>query len=390
MRVQDIDRQRPVAGSPAPSKLAPASYIVAVTLAATIATLPLIAFNFQRVSLVGIPTTLLAIPALPIVLATQATAGLIGLLNVGLAQPFGWLAWLATSYLTFIVDAAARVPGASVETGRLAVPLVWGFYGMIALLYARGWIYRTARLGLAWISTSLPAFRPYDRGVPWLVLAAAISAAAALWIAAVTLRDSELHVTFLDVGQGDAAFIATPGGQQILVDGGPDPVELVQFLGGSMPFMDRTIELVVLTHPHSDHVGGLIEVLRRYRVERILERELDYDSPAYQTWRRAVAAEGAHVIPAQADQLIAFDDGVLIQVVGPPAQLLRGTSSDVDNTSVVLRLTYGDVSFLLTGDMFREAESALVRRGTDVESDVLKVGHHGSRSSSSVTSRQVV
>ena len=375
--------RRFVAGSPASSPRAPMAYVVAVGVAATVATLPLVAFHFQRVSLVGIPTTLLAIPALPIVLATQAITGLLGLLSITLAQAFGWLAWFATSYLTFMVDAAARVPGASVETGQLAVPLVWGFYGVLALLYARGWVYRIARMVLTGLPTFFHAPRPFDRGVPWLAVGAAISVAALLWITAVTLRDSKLHVIFLDVGQGDAAFISTPGGQQILVDGGPDPVELVQFLGGSMPFMDRTIELVVLTHPHSDHVGGLIEVLRRYKVEHIVERQLDYDSPSYQAWRRAVEIEGADIFAAEPGQLIAFDDGVLIEVVGPPARLLRGTSSDVDNASVVLRLTYGDVSFLLTGDMFSEAEYALVSRGNNIDSDVLKVAHHGSRSSSS-------
>ena len=379
----NMDRLRSVAGRPPSPTLAPGWKAAGVGVAATVATLPLVAFHFQQVSFVGIPTTLLAIPALPIVLLTQAVAGLLGLLSVTLAQPFGWMAWLATSYLLFIVDVAARFPGASVETGQLAVPMVWGFYGALALLYTRGWLYGAARRVLEWVITLLPAFRPFDRGVPWPVLAAAISLAALLWIAALTLRDSRLHVVFLDVGQGDVAFITTPGGQQILVDGGPDPVELVQYLGESMPFMDRTIELMVLTHPHSDHVDGLIEVLRRYTVERILERELDYDSSSHRAWRRAVAAEGADVIQAEAGQLIAFDDGVIIQVVGPPGQLLRGTSSDVDNASVVLRLTYGSVSFLLTGDMFREAENVLVSRGAQVDSDVLKVGHHGSRTSSS-------
>ena len=152
-RTQAIDRQPPVAGSPTSSTRAPVSYVVAVAVAATVATLPLVAFHFQRVSLVGIPTSLVAIPALPIILVTQAITGLLGLLSVTFAQAFGWLAWLATSYLTFIVDIAARVPGASLETGQLAVPLVWGFYGALPLLYARGWVYRTARMVLAGLST---------------------------------------------------------------------------------------------------------------------------------------------------------------------------------------------------------------------------------------------
>ena len=382
-RTQGADRQLPVATSPASSSRAPVSYVVAVTVAATIATLPLVAFHFQRISLVGIPTSLLAIPALPIVLVTQAIAGLFGLLSVTFGQGFGWLAWLATSYLTFIVDVAARIPGASVETGRLAVPLVWGFYGVLVLLYARGWIIDMARLLFTGLPTLRYASRLISRPVSWRLVAEVISVAALRWIAAFTLRDSKLHVVFLDVGQGDAAFISTPGGQQVLVDGGPDPVELVQFLGGSMPFMDRTIELVVLTHPHSDHVAGMIEVLRRYDVARVLERELDYDSASYQAWRRAVAEEGADIFAAEPGQLIAFDDGLLLQVVGPPGRLMRGTSSDVDNASVVLRLVYGEVSFLLTGDMFAESEDVLLRQGAHVDSDVLKVAHHGSRSSSS-------
>ena len=204
-----------------------------------------------------------------------------------------------------------------------------------------------------------------------------------MWIAAVSLPDKRLHVAFVDVGQGDAIFVSTPGGQQILVDGGPDPVEAVRFLGERMPFWDRTIELVVLTHPHSDHVNGLIEVLRRYDVQRILEREVQHDGPPYQAWRKAVDDEGAEVVQARSGQMVALDGGVFMQVVGPGEGLLSGTSSDVNNASVVLKLLYGEVSFLLTGDMFTEAESKLVRENAHLDSDVLKVAHHGSRSSSS-------
>ena len=204
-----------------------------------------------------------------------------------------------------------------------------------------------------------------------------------MWIAALSLSDAKLRVAFIDVGQGDAIFITTPGGSQVLVDGGPDPVELVHFLGRNMPFRDRTIELVVLTHAHSDHVNGLIEVLRRYKVEQVLEREIEFEGPSYQAWRKAVAEEGAEVTQAREGQLIALDGGGFMQVVSPGEKLLRGTSDEVNNASVVLKLVYGDFSFLLTGDIFSEVEAALVAGGAPIDTDVLKVGHHGSRGSSS-------
>ena len=138
-----------------------------------------------------------------------------------------------------------------------------------------------------------------------------------------------------------------------------------------------------MTHAHSDHVNGLIELLRRYDVKHILERRTGFDSPQYDAWRRAVEEEGAEVTQASAGQVIAMGDGVFLSVVSPADKLLAGTRSDVDNASVVVRLVYGDISFLLTGDVFGEGESALLDSGANIDSDVLKVGHHGSRSSSS-------
>ena len=150
-----------------------------------------------------------------------------------------------------------------------------------------------------------------------------------------------------------------------------------------MPFRDRTIDLVVLTHAHSDHVNGLLDVLRRHDVETVLERETDHDGAPYLAWRRAVGLEDAEVVSARPGVLISLDSGAFIEVLGPPERLLSGTESDVDNASVVLRLVYGGFSFLLTGDAFADAEGVLVRNQASIDSDVLKVGHHGSRSSSS-------
>ena len=365
------------------SVLAPAATIVAMTIAATFATLPIVAFYFQQVSLVGLPATLLVLPALPFILLTQAVAGLVGLLSTGVAQPLGWLAWVTTAYLTGVVGLLARVPGAAVETGRVAPVLAWAYYGAVVLVYMR--VFQSDMLSrrFSWLIT-LGRSSPFGSWeVRWWLWGPAVSLAALLWIAVLASPDGKLRVAFIDVGQGDAAFITTPGGQQVLVDGGPDPVKAVQFLGSAMPFRDRTVELVVLTHPHSDHVNGLIEVLRRYDVRHILEREIGYDSPPYQAWRRAVADEGAQVIEARAGLSIVLDDSVSIEVLSPPDTLLKGTESDVDNASVVIRIVFGDRRFLLTGDMFAEGETLLVRRGAAMDSDVLKVGHHGSRSSSS-------
>ena len=185
------------------------------------------------------------------------------------------------------------------------------------------------------------------------------------------------------MGQGDAAFISTPLNRQIVVDGGPDPLDMVRFLGENMPPGDRTLDLVVLTHPHADHLTGLVETMDRYEVGAVLERRIEYDGPGYAVWRELAGAEGALVVDATPGQRVDMGDGAVVEVLGPPSRLPRGTESDVDNASVVVRVSYGEVSFLLTGDMFREAEAALVARGGDLRSDVLKVGHHGSRTSSS-------
>ena len=369
-------------GGGLPGPIVAASDITGMTMAATLATLPLVAFYFESVSPAGIPTTLLVLPALPAVLVTQAAAALTGLVSVTAAEPIGWAAWLTSRYVTGVVGLAASVPGSSIETGRLSAWLAGAYYGGPALVYVFLRLRRLSRQSDGQ-SLAMPSFHMMESGVPVWALAPAVGLAALLWAAVVALPDDRLRVSFVDVGQGDGVFIAMPGGQQVIVDGGPDPVRMVQLVGERMPFQDRTIELVVLTHLHRDHVTGLVEVLRRYDVPVVLERSVELDSASYESWRKAVSDEGAEVVQAEAGQVIAFGGGSRIEVVSPGRRLLRGTASDVDNASVVVRLVHGDVSFLLTGDMFSEAEGRLVREEVPIESDVLKVGHHGSRTSSS-------
>jgi competence protein ComEC len=194
------------------------------------------------------------------------------------------------------------------------------------------------------------------------------------------MPDDRLHISFLDVGEGDAILIQK-GSQQVLVDSGPSPQELTLGLGDKMPFWDRTIELVILTHPHADHLAGLVAVLERYQVEQVFYPDLKYDSPIYEEWLSLIEKKGIKSTIAQAGQEINLGDGVIIQVLNPPKPLLTGTESDIDNNSLVLRLSLDRLSLLLTADIGWETEFELISRRTNLASTVLKVAHHGSETS---------
>ena len=350
----------------------------AMTVAATLATLPLVVYYFGRVPLVGVPATMLALPALPAVLVSHAAAAFAGSAAGWLGVPFGWAAWLASSYVIAVVDVFARLPAASIETGRASAYLA----GMSCAVLAGAYILSRRP---EWFARAALVLKGGTPGMPgsslrWGV-AAALVAAGVVWAVALAMPDGRMRVIFADVGQGDATLIVTPNARSVLVDGGPDREAAARLVGKALPFWDRSVDAVVLTHPHDDHVRGLVEVIERYDVEHIVHRNLDHDGAAYDEWRRLVALESAAEL--QAVQGAHFTlDGVLFEVLWPPEELLSGTSSDLNNASVVLRVSYGATSFLLPADIHSDAEARLVQTMA-IDSDVLKVPHHGSRTSSS-------
>jgi competence protein ComEC len=178
-----------------------------------------------------------------------------------------------------------------------------------------------------------------------------------------------------------AILIQTPSHQDILVDGGSSPQAISLALGKKMPFWDRTIELVVLTHPHADHITGLVEVLKRYEVKQVLSPGLDDDSPVYAEWLGFIQAKNVKYTIACAGQQINLGNDVVIAVLNPQTPLFNGTASDMDNNGVVLRLHMGELSFLLTADIFKDTEWELITRRADLSATVLKVAHHGSNTS---------
>lgn len=189
-----------------------------------------------------------------------------------------------------------------------------------------------------------------------------------------------LSVSFLDVGQGDAILIETPDGFEMLVDGGRDS-SVLRELGKERSWSDKHIDMVVATHPDLDHVAGLVEVLKRYEVGSILMTENEGDSSAVAAFAAAAPKEGAKIIFADAGQVFQLGASTTIQVFAP-----TGDESKLESNtaSIVLRVVYGNTSFMLTGDAPMEIENYLVETySTQLDSDVLKLGHHGSKTSTS-------
>jgi len=191
-----------------------------------------------------------------------------------------------------------------------------------------------------------------------------------------------LEVNFLDVGQGDAVLIKTPGGQNVLIDGGPDKT-VIKRLGENLPWWDKQIDLMILTHPHDDHVTGLIEVLKRYRVKRILYTGATHNAPNYLTWLKTVRDKEVPLTIVDKARTVALSQSVKLEILYPEKSLLNKTLADLNDSSIVLQLIYGQNKFLLTGDAGLAVEKALLASGADLAADVLKVGHHGSEYSTS-------
>ena len=358
---------------------------LAVGWAVTLATLPLLAFTFHRVSLLGIPTTLLALPSLPPLLLGSGVTGALGLVWGPLGTVAGIVTWVPLSYLLGLVSALDALPGETLDAEPFAPWLLAAYYGWFLMLAARRPIARLIRLAARGDVWRLRGFRlPFRLAAPVLAVAAAL-----LWAGALSAPDGKLHVTFLDVGQGDATLIVTPSGRQVLVDGGPDPRLVTRGLGARLPFYDRSLDVVALTHPHGDHLNGLLEVLDRYDVDLFLHRSADYPTAEYARWEQALADRDgrSRVLEAHRGYRIDLGDGVVLDVLHPGPVTLDG---ETNNNSLVLRLSYGEVVFLLTGDVETPVESALLARGAPLDATVLKVGHHGSDSSTSAAFLEAV
>lgn len=200
------------------------------------------------------------------------------------------------------------------------------------------------------------------------------------WYLMASLPDGRLHVFMLNIGQGDAILIQAATGERVLVDGGPDDL-VAQELSAVMPFYEKTIDVVILTHPHADHVDGLVEVLRRYDVKRVIMTGVSYNDAGYDAFLDQIFLKKVPVIFVDGKR--DFSLGSLVFDMLFPLEPEQGKRfSNLNNSSIVFRLLYGKESFYFSGDLEKEGEAKLIESGLDLSADVLKAGHHGSRTAS--------
>ena len=221
--------------------------------------------------------------------------------------------------------------------------------------------------------------------VSGIVVLILFALAIGIWYAVISEdRGGKLTVSFLNVGQGDAIFIDAPSGRQALIDGGRGRVVLRE-LARASPWWDRSIDVVVATHPDLDHIGGLPDVLARYRVGLVMRSSVldegSADSAAFDAAADAEAKQGAALLVAKRGQIIDLGGGASMEVLYPDRDV---SGVETNAGSIVARLVYGETAFMLTGDAPQAIEEYLaLLDGKELHSNVLKAGHHGSKTSSS-------
>lgn len=203
---------------------------------------------------------------------------------------------------------------------------------------------------------------------------------AIIWYVALRVRAESdiLTVAFLNVGQGDAIFIEAPNGNQVLIDAGPSKGVLRE-IGRVMPFFDRSIDLVIATHPDADHIGGLPTLFERYSVDTLLDTGLTADTDVYIVFEEMLEQQAIQRLRPSRGTRITLDEGIVLSILFPDREV---GDMESNSASLIARLVYGESEFLFTGDAPQSIENYVASLG-DIESDVLKVGHHGSKTSTS-------
>ena len=220
------------------------------------------------------------------------------------------------------------------------------------------------------------------RKIAYIILGILFLIAVLIWLAVFSLENQKLEIIFFDIGQGDSILINAKNNQQILIDGGPNDF-IVDKLGKTLPFYDKKIELIILTHPDKDHISGLVEVVKRYKVDKILTTGIKCSTEICQILSEQIQKKKIPMKIAQAGQTISIGNNIFLGILNPLENLSGENIKNKNDTSIVVKLVTGENSILLTGDITLKTEEKLTENNFNLQSDFLKIAHHGSKYSTS-------
>lgn len=365
---------------------------LAVSFAAILGTLPLVALHFDAVPIWSALATLFAVPAMPILIISSAILAVIGQFPVSfVAEIVAVPVQVTTTYLTRVAELFAYLPPTPIETGAWSAWLTIGYYAVFVILIL-SWrrlsktVHRVCQALIELNNRPTSNARDTIRA-PLGMTVAFLIAGIVCWIVGgggtFVQFDPKpyLSVRFLETTHGESIFIETPNGNRVLIDGGGDAKEIADTLTRMLPLTNRSINVVMLTHSDADHVGGLPDVIRRFSVDTIMHSGLNSSSEVFTNWLQAIENHD-DINVAQPSTIIGLDKGVYLEVISSGCPAASLSCSNDNNASVVTRLRFGDVSFLLTGDIERSAEAMLASSVSNLHATVLKAPHHGSNTSS--------
>lgn len=193
-------------------------------------------------------------------------------------------------------------------------------------------------------------------------------------------KNNNLEVSFIDVGQGDAIFIKTPEKHQILIDFGSG--QGINDLNKKIPWWNKKIDLIIITHPHDDHIIGLIQIIKNYKVRNIMYTGIIFDSPAYLELLKEIERKNISLLIPQKNQSIKLGKDCNLDILFPWESFLNKEIDNLNNSSIISQLSCQNSKFLFMGDAEIEVENEILKKEINIKSNVLKIGHHGSITSS--------
>lgn len=213
-----------------------------------------------------------------------------------------------------------------------------------------------------------------------LILALFVIILASLGFTITQPSSTAIKLTFLDVGQGDAALAVTPTGQDILIDGGPND-SVVNKLSKNIPFYNHKLDAVVLTHPHADHVAGLVAVASKYQIDKVYMSGVTHTAPEYLAFLKVLKDKNVSVQIVKSGDSLDFGDGIRLDFLFPLTKMENQSADNLNNSSVVTKLTWGESSAIFMGDLESAGQDELLASGQNVKANIIKVSHHGSKDS---------